>query len=49
MKYRMEYWLFKTPQGITKKAVCVVAGDNERQRLLEKAAKMEKMYNWKLL
>jgi hypothetical protein len=48
-KYRIEYWNFKTPEGIKKKAVCVVAGENERQRLLTKAAKMEKIYNWKLL
>ncbi len=48
-KYRIEYWNFRTPKGIEKKAVCVIAGNNERQRLLTKAAQMEKTYGWKLL
>jgi hypothetical protein len=47
-KYRIEYFPFLTPKGIEKKAVCVLAGGNERQKLLTKAAQMEKKYGWKL-
>lgn len=48
-RYRIEYWNFRTPKGIEKKAVVVTAGENERARLLRKAEQMEKRYGWKLL
>lgn len=47
-KYRKEFFTFKTARSYEKKAVVVIAGGNERQKLLDKAAKMEKKYGWKL-
>lgn len=48
-KYRKEYFTFKTNKGFEKKAVVVLAGENERQKLLDKAAQMEKTFGWKLV
>jgi len=48
-KFRREFWKFKTQKGIETKCVCVRAGENERKRLLEKAARMEKENGWRLL
>jgi len=48
-KYRREFWRFKTSQGIETKCVCVLAGEKERARLLEKADKMARENGWKLL
>lgn len=48
-RYRKELWNFKTQKGIEKKVVCVLAGDNERGRMLAKANQMATKNNWKLL
>jgi hypothetical protein len=45
-KYRIEYWEFRTPKGVERKAVCVTAGGNERARLLKKAEQMAKNNGW---
>jgi hypothetical protein len=47
--YRREFWNFKTKKGIEKKCVVVLAGKDERKRLLAKAAEMERLNGWKLL
>jgi hypothetical protein len=49
MKYRSEYWHFKTDKGVEKKLVCVLAGENERKRMLIKAERLARQYGWKLL
>jgi hypothetical protein len=49
ISYRKEFWNFRTEKGIEKKCVCIVSGENERKRLLDKAAEMEKKHGWKLL
>lgn len=48
-KYKFEYWMFKTSKGIEKKMVCVLAGDKERKRMLEKAQEMERINGWKIV
>jgi len=48
-KYRKEFWRFRTSGGIQTKCVCILAGENERRRLLEKAGEMERINGWKLL
>lgn len=48
-KYRHEYWTFRTKKGRERKMVCIIAGDNERQRMLEKAKKMARVNQWILL
>jgi hypothetical protein len=32
-KYRKEYWEFRTSKGVEKKAVCVIAGENNDWKL----------------
>lgn len=48
-KYRFEYWSFQTPKGIEKKMVCIISGENERERMLKKAQEMARNYKWKML
>lgn len=48
-KYRKEWWRFRTSEGVKTKLVCILAGQNERGRLLEKAKQMEANNGWKLL
>lgn len=48
-KYRQESFRFKTDKGYAQKPVVITAGDNERARLLEKAERMAKDNNWKLV
>lgn len=47
-KYRQDAFLFKTPEGYKRKPVVILAGENERKRLLEKAERMAKKNNWKV-
>lgn len=47
-KHRSEYWSFLTPKGVEKKMVCVMAGEDERGRLLKKARETARVNNWKL-
>lgn len=49
MKYRSEYWQFRTAKGVEKKLVCVLAGDNERARMINKAESLAKRNGWRLL
>jgi hypothetical protein len=48
-KYRSEFWRFRTAKGIERKMVCILAGDNERQRMLAKAQQIARTYQWRLL
>lgn len=47
-RYRTEYFPFLTPKGIQKKMVCILAGENERERLLKKAKEIARNNKWKL-
>lgn len=46
MKYRSEYVEFRTKNGIKKQKIVVLAGKDERKRLIEKGEKIAKENNW---
>lgn len=48
-KYRREKINFKTASGVKSELVFVLAGSDERSRLMAKAERRAKEMNWKVL